>query len=132
MKRLRLVYNDKLSSYDELLLKANKNTLFIERHKRIALFVYKCTESIGPTVVHDLFDSKNIPYNLCDDNKTVQPKVNTTTFGLNSLKYSGSLLWNRLPPDLKSSITLSSFKTLLKSWEGPTCKCGVCLLCKSL
>ena len=67
---LRLVYNDKSSSYDELLLKANKNTLLIDRLKKIALFVYRCTENIGPTIVHDLFESKNIPYNMRDDNKT--------------------------------------------------------------
>ena len=129
---LRLVFNDNDSSYSELLSKADKNTLYIDRLKKIALFVFKCSNNLGPPIAHDMFEIKDIPYNFRDSNRAVQPKVNSTTFGLKSLKYSGSLLWNKLPTDLKRCVSISSFKSLLKSWEGPTCKCGICLLCKAL
>ena len=96
---LRLVYNDHVSSYCELMAKANKTLLYVhvDRIKKIALFVYKCLNKIGPEVVHDMYDPKDIPYHFRDSNKITQPKVNTTTKGLRSLKYNGADIWNKLP-----------------------------------
>ena len=128
---LRFVYNDSQSSYKKLLSKSNKNLLYIERIKKLAVFVYKCKNRIGPASVHDLFLSKDFAYNLRDSSKFVQPKSNTTTFGLNSLKYSGATLWNNdLPKGFKELNDIDVFKHLMKTWSGPTCKCGLCKLCK--
>ena len=127
---LRFVYSDAKSSYSELLSKSNKNMLYIERLKKISLFVYKCVNEIGPSSVHDLFSVKPLPYNMRDPYKVDQPKVKTTSFGLNSLKYSGANIWNKLPIDLKAQVDLNVFKRLLKTWDGPSCNCGVCTLCK--
>ena len=85
---------------------------------------------IGPSSLHDLFSSKTLSYNLPDPNKIEQHKVDTTTFGLKSLKYSGASLWNKLPTDIKGQVDFEIFKKLIKTWEGPSCKCGICLLCK--
>ena len=126
---LRFVYNDASSSYADLLIKGRKNALYVERIKKIALFVYKCINQIGPSTSFDLYENMNTTYNLRDKNKLVQPKVNTTTFGLRSLRYSGASLYNQLPNNLKESLDLNQFKNLLKSWVGPTCKCGICVLC---
>ena len=127
---LRIVYNDKFSDYADLLSKANKQTLYIERLKRIALLVYKAINNEGPPVLHDLFEKKELNYNLRDSNKINQPLVNTKKFGIHSLRYSGALLWNQLPFDVKNSTDLKTFKNLIKKWDGSSCKCGVCLLCE--
>ena len=127
---LRFVYNDTKSSYSELLIKSDKNMLYIERLKRIALFVFKCINEIGPSSVHDLFTEKPLSFILRDPYKVKQPKVKTTKFGLHSLRYSGAALWNKLPSELKQIIDIDNFKYLLKTWNGPSCKCGVCTLCK--
>ena len=89
----------------------------------------KCVNEIGPSSVHDLFSTKELPYHLRDPSKIEQPKVDTTTFGLNSLKYLGSNLWNKLPANLKDEVDVKVFKNLLKTWKGPLCKCGICTLC---
>ena len=127
---LRYVFNDTTSSYSELLSRSNKNLLYIERLKKLALFVYKCVHEIGPSSVHDLFSEKNIAYNLRDSHKATQPIVKSTTFGEKSLKFTGAQLWNRLPKDLKESVDIKIFKSLLKMWTGPECRCGGCTLCK--
>ena len=126
---LRFVYNDSTSSYKELLSIANKKMLYIDRLKRIALFVFKCIHHQGPSTVHDLFSAKPNSYSFRDPIKAVQPKVDSTTFGLHSLRYSGAALWNNLPNELKGTVELNTFKRLLKSWNGPSCKCGFCILC---
>ena len=126
---LRFVYNDPNSSYSQLLAKSNKNLLYINRLKKIAEFVYKCINEVGPASVHDLYSVKTISYNLRDSSRTQQPKSSTTTFGLNSLKYSGAALWNILPVTIKDSVDIKVFKRLIKSWTGPSCSCRACTLC---
>ena len=126
---LRFVYNDTVSSYAELLSTSGKKMLYIDRLKKLAIFVYKCVKDKGPSSTHNLYSTKNVGYCLRDPHKVTQPDVNTTKFGLNSLSYSGSVLWNQLPVDLKNSVDVNAFKQLIKLWDGPSCRCGFCILC---
>ena len=128
---IRFVYNDRESSYSELLTRAGKKMLYIDRLKKIAVFVYKCVKKEGPTNSHTLFTTKDIRYSFRDPYKVEQPNVNTSTFGLNSLRYSGSVLWNKLPVDLKGAVDVNTFKNLLKTWDGHSCKCGFCMVCRN-
>ena len=99
----------------------------------MAVLVFKSSSKIGPPSIHDLYIAKDVHYSLRDSSKFVQPKFNTTTFGINSLRYSGATLWNKdIPKNFKevSSNDLNVFKQLVRSWSGPSCKCNVCTLCK--
>ena len=72
-----------------------------------------------------LFSKASTPYNLRDHNKLIQPLKRTTTYGIKSLAYYGTHLWNSLPHDIKGALTLNNFETLLRKWAGPTCGCSV-------
>ena len=105
--------------------------LFVDRLQKLAVFVHTCKNKRGPSSVHDLFESKHIPYEIRDSSKLVQPKPNTNTFGLNSLKYSGAVLWNKdLPSSLKEITDINIFRKLIKTWSGPKCSCGLCTMCR--
>ena len=54
------------------------------------------------------------------------PRVNSTTYGLHSSAYLGAKVWNCLPQTIKGAVTLSTFKALIQSWYGETCKCAYC------
>ena len=128
---LCFVYNDWTSTYGSLLSKANRHLLFVDRLKKLAILVFKCKNEIGPVSLHDLYTTKNIPYGLRDQSKLVKPKVSTSKFGLNSLKYSGTTLWNEdLPVSYKEITDFNTFKNLIKTWTGPKCNCGICRLCR--
>ena len=81
-------------------------------------------------MVHDMFEPKTMPYSLRDTFKIEQPKTNTTKFGLESLRFSGAKIWNNLPKEFKEEIGIDTFKHLIKTWNGPSCTCGVCTMCK--
>ena len=66
------------------------------------------------------------PYDMRDKSRFVQPKVNTTSYGLKSFAYYGSHIWNLLPMHIKSAMSLPEFKELLTAWSEPTCKCTLC------
>ena len=46
---------------------------------------------------------------------------NQTSYGLRSIKFEGTKLWNHLPEDTKSAENLNIFKKLIKDWTGPSC-----------
>ena len=93
--------------------------------KTMAVEIYKILNGMDPKYLSALFSKVSTPYNLRDDNKLIQPLKRTTTYGIKTLAYYGTHLWNSLPHDIKGVLTLNDFKTLLRKWVGPTCGCSV-------
>ncbi len=125
-RALRFLFNDKISSYEALLEKCKSTTLHLKRLKVIALEVFKSLHGLNPSFMKDMFNVKEISYNLRDPLQLVQPKFRKITYGRNSFTYYGSHLWNILPNQIKSCTTMDDFKTMLKTWEGPNCQCSLC------
>ena len=125
-RALRFMYNDKESTYDSLLKKCQCNTLHIRRIMTIATEVFKSLNHLNPIFMKDSFHQKDINYNLRDANVLSQPKFNKITYGKNTFKYYGSHVWNLLPNEVKLCTDIESFKSLLKTWEGPKCQCNMC------
>ena len=127
-RALRFVYLDKVSSYDDLLTKANLATLHLGRLKMLATEVYKSVHKLNPPYIQDIYKTKTTVTNrrLRIQNNLHMPRVNSTTYGLNSLAYQGAKIWNGLTQDLQSAISLNSFKRLLGTWTGESCRCAFC------
>ena len=54
------------------------------------------------------------------------PNANTQKYGINSLNFRGSVLWNNLPIKLKECKSLQEFKLLLKQSGNLPCTCLAC------
>ena len=89
---LRIIYNDYVSSYKELLLSSGEYLLYVSRLKRLAVFVFKSINNLGPGIVNDMLIKKNIPYNLCDNSRAQLPKPSRSKNDINSISYKGSSL----------------------------------------
>ena len=61
--------------------------------KAMAVEIYKILNEMSPEYL-SLLSKSSIPYSLWDDNKLIQQKMKTTTFGLTSFTYYGAHLWN--------------------------------------
>ena len=83
-------------------------------------------EGITPNYLSDLFVKADTPYDKRDKNKLIQPLKRTTTYGLRSFQYYGAHVWNMLPINIKTAHSLHEFKSLIRSWPGPTCSCHIC------
>ena len=125
---LRYVFNDDMSTYTELLQKANIETMCNVRLKKIAVYVYKCLHNISPSFLHDTFLIKTNSYNMRSSTILNQPRVNTVLHGLQSFNYHGAKVWNQLPEYIKVSPTLAIFKRLLAKYDQPLCACSYCSL----
>ena len=126
-KALRVVLNDYISSYRDLLDKVSKPTLYVARIKAIAIDAYKCCVNENPPYINAMFDSVDKPYNLRGGPLAEQPKVDTTYSGLNTFTYQAAKIWNSLPSHLKEASSLFDFKQRILKWPGPICQCGCCV-----
>ena len=81
------------------------------------------------TYLYDIIEKKTSTYDFRIEKPVVLPQFKSITYGYNSFKYQGSLLWNSLPNDFKLSADLKSFKSLMNDWQGNTCMCSCCKLC---
>ena len=123
---MRFIYNDTSSSYVELLHKCNRNSLSVDRQKRLCVQVFKSLNGITPVYLNTMFDKQLQNYNFRDNYVLLQPRVNTVTHGLLSYRYHGSKMWNTLALNIKCETSLKNFKCQLNKWKGVLCNCSFC------
>ena len=47
-------------------------------------------------------------------------------YGINSLKFRGSMLWNTLNDDAKKIESVAAFEKEIKTVDGTSCLCTIC------
>lgn len=111
----------------EEILKLNGS--FSIHTKQLQVFVteiFKSVHKLNPEFMWDLFEKKEIQYNLRSQNLLKLPNTRTRCFGLNSILFRASVLWNSLPNQFKCCVNLQKFKQKIKSWDGSQCTCFNC------
>ena len=122
-RALRFVLRDSVSCYDELISKAKVDALRVSAVKKMATEIFKILNHISPGYFENYFQKARNSYSLRDNNKLVQP-----SHGIKSFQCYGAHLWNSLPADIKSALSISQFKGLIRKWSGPDCKWSVCIM----
>ena len=110
-RALRFVYRDYSSSYEMLLKQSGYQTLLNQRLAKILTTVYKVVNRQGVSEsLCDLVELRESNYNLRGDKILTLPKVNTTKYGLKTLRYEGANLWNKLPNEYRKADSYKLFK----------------------
>ena len=60
--------------------------------------------------MNELFEFRDISYQLRNRNDFSKVKVNTVSYGLNSLKYYATKVWDMVPTPLKCLDLVEAFK----------------------
>ena len=92
----------------------------------LAIEVFKCVNKLHPEYLNEIFTIKKCPYNFRDISILERSKSNTTRYGFKSFRNYGAKIWNLLPNNCKPAVSLGDCKNMIKSWNGPCCKCPVC------
>ncbi len=90
--------------------------------KAIVTDIYKAVSNIGATYLREFFELR--PNSRRMD--LIVPRVDSTTYGLKSLRFHGAKLWSNLPIEAKSADNIDDFKTALVNFKGIECKCAMC------
>ena len=61
------------------------------------------------------FNENTIPHNLRNGNRLLLPPAESVKFGIISLIFKGSILWNNFTLNLKSCQTIDEFNLELRS-----------------
>ena len=123
---LRFLHDDYESDYLTLLEASGSVSMEIRRMRYLCIEIYKTLNNLNPGYTKDIFQVQQSAYSTRRPYNIKVPKVNQTTFGTRSIRYEGAKIWKHLPNSLKSAETLEIFRSLIKTWEGPTCKCNFC------
>ena len=125
-KTLRVVYDDYNSAYEELLASHNDITIRQKHLKHLAIEICKSLATLNPEFMWPFCKNKSIPYNLRNGNICILPPARSSHYGINSVQFRGSLLWNNLPISVKESVSAKEFKQKLNHIQEIHCSCVAC------
>lgn len=105
------------SSYDanadDLFVRLGWQKLSLQRELKTATMVYKSLNGLAPEYLKSMFTdrSSTTTYSLRNCEGKLAVPLPRTNFLKNSFSYSGAVLWNSLPTNLRQAQTLASFKS---------------------
>jgi len=125
-RALRITYGDRISTFEELLVKDNSVSIHHRNLQVLATEIYKVINNIAPKFVNEIFKERNTPYNLRGNSSLISRKVNSVYHGTESLAFLGPKLWDLVPDEVKESESLDIFKKKIKNWIPNDCPCRLC------
>ena len=125
-RALRITYNDKLSSFQNLLEKDNSVTIHHRNIKILANETYKFLQGLSPSLMNEIFVERNNNCCLRGNNFLTRRRVNSVRYGTETVSFLAPKIWHILPKDIKDSESLDIFKRKIKKWIPSECPCRLC------
>ena len=125
-RALRIVYNDNESSFEDLLKKDNSVSIHHKNIRWLGLELYKVKNNLSTHLMSEIFNIRDIDYNLRSQIDFKQDPVNTVNYGLKSLRYLAPEIWDIIHLEIRNAGSLTEFITNIKSWIPKHCPCILC------
>ena len=125
-RALRIVYKNEELDFQKLLELSGDVTVHQKNLQRLAIEMYKVKNGIAPVPFQRIFDEGSNTYNLRNQNTWVLPKMRTVSYGTETIRYRGPLIWDSLSNDLKEASSLRVFKYKIKTIGKIDCACRLC------
>ena len=120
------MYNDTITSFEQLLVKDKTFTIHDQNIQSLAIEIYKATNNLPGGNLSEFFVRNNHNYNLRSRSELTVPSINTVFKGQNSISYFGSVIWNSIPAKLREINSFQVFKSEIKAWRPTNCPCRLC------
>ena len=115
-RAIRIVYNDNVSSFEYLLQRGQPASIHHRNIRLLGIELYKTRNNISSHIMNELFEQRNIIYNLRSQTDFTTGPISTVNNGLKSLRYLGPKIWNIIPPDIRNSENTEEFTRKVKCW----------------
>ena len=125
-RTLQIVYDVYDESYENLLNRSDDISINQKHLRYLAIEVYKFLPKLNLGFMWNFFARNHTPYNLRRGDLLLLPPDKSIRYGVNSLAFWASLLWNNLPPQVKVNQTLEELKNRIKNLRSIHCTCTVC------
>ena len=121
---LRVIYNDKTSSFEQLLENDNSVSIHYRNIQALAVEMYKVTNGLSPEIMRRIREESRS--NLRYTSLFTIPPIHSVYNGRESVYYMGPKIWELIPHAFKQINSLSGFKKAIKTWKPSNCPCRLC------
>ena len=125
-RALRITYNNKSSSFQDLLDKDNSVTIHHRNIRTLFIEILKVLHRLSPPLLNEVFMERNCKYSLLGNNFLKRRRVNSVRYGTESVSFLAPKIWDTLPKEIKNSETLNAFTAKIKNWVPHECPCRHC------
>ena len=123
----RLIYNDKKSSFKDLLEKDGFVSIHHRNLRTLAVELLKVFKGLSPVIFSETFPVRQkSQYNMWNYSYFAVPRTKTVNHGLESFSYLRSKLWVSIPSHMKKIDSINVFKHVIKTWKPDLCSCRLC------
>ena len=127
LRCLRVVYNDRLSTFEELPNKDNPVSIHHRNLKCLATEMVKVHLGEAPQILQDAFLlTEPSTYNLRFQPEFGTRPIRTVHYGSNSLGFLGPKVCEIVPSELKCCERVDVFKSKVRKWQHHNCPCRLC------
>ena len=124
---LRLIYNDKSSTYQKLITCDRSVTIHQRNIQILALEMFKVLNNLTPEVMNVVFPLKTpLNYELRRPREFYTRPIRTVHYGTESIGFLAPKIWDTVPDNIKESSTIIEFKRKIKGWIPTNCPCRLC------
>ena len=109
-RSLRIVYRDSISSFQELLQKEHSFTIFHRNIQSLAIKLYKIKENLSNEIMSSISPHRLIKYNSRALSDFLRNSVNSSKYGLNSIRFFASKVCQMVPMKIRNLKSLEKTK----------------------
>ena len=126
-RALRIVYQDYVSSFTELLKKDKSTTIHNRNIQLLATELFKVKNGLSPAFMNEMFvENAQHYYGLRKKTEFKRNKVKTVYNGTETLTFLGPRIWEIVPDYIKKGNSFEEFKLKIKLWNPENCPCRLC------
>ena len=115
---LLIMYNDKTSTFNQLLKNDNSVSIHYRNIQALATEMYKIANGMSSEIMNEIFQLREKShYNLRYTSESIISPIHSVCHGSESLSCLGRKIWELIPPVIRQIDTFSGFKKAIKKME---------------
>ena len=121
---LRLLYNDKQLTFEELLEKDDSVSIHIRNLQTLATEMYKVMKGDSTETMKEIFRIREENgYNLRHQNIFKRPIVNSVYNDTETVSFLRPKIWELISTGIKELVSLNGFKKVIEKWKPVNSPC---------
>ena len=113
---LLIMYNDKTSTFNELLKNDNSVSIHYRNIQALAIEMYKIANGMSSEIMNETFQLREKShYNLRYTSEFIIPPIHSVHHGSESISYLGPKIWELIPPVIRQIDTFPGFEKAIKN-----------------
>ena len=112
-----------------LLMNGNRSGSVTVHHRNLQFLtteIYKALHNLSSVLMSELFQLKDIRYNLRQGKTLIANNIKTVKFGTESISNLAPKIWQLIPDEIKNTDSLNGFKRKIKLWIPTECLWKLC------